>query len=718
MAESALPANRTLARVQKNSQIQTIRFALFFLFKRAALIFGTIFIGVFITIVLINRPVNVGWGVMPPQLDRNVELGISRALHKYQFNYPGYWQLPEDQKKIVTTEFVTELRAESKLDEPYLAKHIHWTFNALRFDWGRIAFTRASPQRFFDDGSSGFTLNDILVQYFPATLLLMGASYLLVFLLGLPLALHLSQNSNKFFDRFVSMIAPISSIPSWVIGILLITIVAVEMQLLPAYGMLDMFPPDTKWGYIPIILKHIILPVIAIFLSLFFQLVYSWRTLFLTFGNEDYVELGQAVGIPNKRLQRFYILKPTLPYVITSFSLTLISFWQMTMALETVFKWEGIGWLYVNVGLPNFWGESMYPGELIIALSLVVLFAYLLGAVVFILDIVYVFVDPRIKLKQRGESRRKARAVRAKGYGLRSFFVDLFAPRKKIRTQKAVRSKNALHEMRFSLKYQLEQLGRGLGTFFVELRKFPSAVFGFSIVILLFLGSIYAVIFLPYRQIGADWGRTTLTGKPAVPKLAQPVWTNAFRETDLLSTMFLDENSPEVRRIETVNEDGTKQFTISYSIDYPYGEFPSEMHLYLNGEFEDKKPFTAVSWITPDGREFNLKGTGVEPYTYYDFDEFINARRMVSQNENLSAWFNFTQIHPTPFFHILFADPESAAPKVVNGVHELRLTGVTFEENSDISTELMMLGQVYGLAGTDVFRRDLTVPLFWGCPLP
>ncbi len=162
--------------------------------------------------------------------------------------------------------------------------------------------------------------------------------------------------------------------------------------------MLNTLPPEHPIGYIPIVLKHMVLPVLAIFLSMFFQLVYTWRTFFMIYSEEDYVILGKAKGLPDRKLQQQYILKPAISYIITSFSLLLVSFWQMTMALELIFNWPGIGWLFTRVGLPNFWGESMYPGELVIAITLVVVFAYLLGMVVFLLDIIYVLVDPRVQI--------------------------------------------------------------------------------------------------------------------------------------------------------------------------------------------------------------------------------------------------------------------------------------------------------------------------------
>ncbi|MFH1446683.1 MAG: ABC transporter permease, partial [Chloroflexota bacterium] len=68
------------------------------------------------------------------------------------------------------------------------------------------------------------------------------------------------------------------------------------------------------------------------------------------------------------------------------------------------------------------------------------------------------------------------------------------------------------------------------------------------------------------------------------------------------------------------------------------------------------------------------------------------------------------------FHYILFADPDSNTPSLVKGTYQLRVDGLTFEEESDIQAEFVILGSVYGFAGTDNNRRDLSVPLFWGMP--
>ncbi len=716
MKEEADFTNQTIRKLQSIQKKLDLRGAFRYLFKKATLIVLTIFIGTFLTIIIMNRPVVLGLATNPPQLDTTIEKNIEKSVRIYQLENPFLNSLSVEDREAELDKYREKLIEESGINKPYFSKHLLWTMNALKFDWGEISVTDARPLAWWGQGLKRFNLNQIILQYLPMTLLLVGAAYLLLFIFGLPLALFLSQKVNSWYDRLITWIAPISSVPSWVIGILLIMLFAVELKILPAFGTFDTLPPETKWGYIPIILKHMILPVTAIFLSLFFQLVYSWRTIFVTFSNEDYVDLGIAMGMKPKRLRRDYILKPTLPFVITSFSLMLISFWQMTMALEIIFQWRGIGWLFINLGLPNFWGESMYPGEMVIAISLIVLFAYLLGITVFLMDIVYVLVDPRIRLVQNEPSLRSLRTHSKEWVkSWQSFKPEIFKKTGQIYTKKEKKVINLKSNIEF-FKQNFQTTNRNIKRFVMEVKRFPSAILGFFIIFLLIIGSIYAVVALPYEKIGVEWGRSTLTGRTDVPKLARPAWFNFFSDYKFLSTFNINDDSENVIRIEKPLETVGKQISIVYLFDYHYADFPTEMNLYLQGSFKEKNPFVSLKWVTPDGREFNLKGMGIAEERVYNFEENIPARRLVSQNKNWEEWFNFTKIFPTPYHYLLFADPEANTPKVLNGLYELRVSGITFEEDSDIKTELVMLGQVYGLAGTDYLRRDLSVPLFWGMP--
>jgi len=486
---------------------------------------------------------------------------------------------------------------------------------------------------------------------------------------------------------------------------------SVELKILPIGGIFDTIPPENLTGYIPIVLKHMILPVLSIVLSVFFQLVYTWRTYFVINSEEDYVDLGRAMGLSSKKLEKKYILKPSITYVITSFTLMLASFWQMTMALEAVFNWPGIGWLYINYGLPNFWGENMYQGELLIALTLVVIFAYLLGAVVFLLDIIYVILDPRIRLDQREQVLTLKRSHRKNKRNIQISKHPL-----RMRDYPLQKKKSQAVSIKFRITIAFAQFRKSLKWITGEIIRYPSAIIGLTIILLLIMGSIYAIIALPYEKIGAEWGKSTFTGQPSRPKLAKPAWINWFRSEDYLSTIKLSSMDGDAKILKQAVTEDVDQTTMMFAFDYDYDDIPSEMMIYLDGKFINKRPFASIKWITPDGRVFDLQGTSIVSGTLLDLESKLSLRRIVAANKNWQNWFVFGDVFPTPAHYLLFADPDSDQPEVVKGTYGLIIEGLTFEEGSDFQAEIVLLGKVYGLAGTDYYRRDLIVPLLWGMP--
>ena len=132
-----------------------------------------------------------------------------------------------------------------------------------------------------------------------------------------------------------------------------------------------------------------ILPVSAWLISAMFLTIYNWRTFFLIYASEDYVEMAKAKGLPDGMIERRYILRPTLPNIITSFALTLITLWTGAIITETVFNWPGIGQLYARA-------IGAFDTPVIVAN--VVIYAYLLALTVFLLDFIYALVDPRVRV--------------------------------------------------------------------------------------------------------------------------------------------------------------------------------------------------------------------------------------------------------------------------------------------------------------------------------
>ena len=223
--------------------------------------------------------------------------------------------------------------------------------------------------------------------------MLWGAANLILFFMAIFIALFLSRRYGSVPDKIVIAMTPTSSAPAWFYGLFLILIFAAVLQVLPFNGMVDAPVPQTKIGYALSVLKHLILPVSSIIISSVFLQSYNWRTFFLIYSSEDYVEMAKAKGLSDRDIERRYVLRPTLPTIITTFALLLITLWTGAIILETVFNWPGLGRaLYTAIGL--------YDIPVIVGST--VIYAYLLALTVFLLDFIYALVDPRVKIGSQG----------------------------------------------------------------------------------------------------------------------------------------------------------------------------------------------------------------------------------------------------------------------------------------------------------------------------
>ena len=700
-----------------------------YLVAKASTIALTIFAGVFITVLITNQPSRRGLG--PPvspfetSLEAQISLIVNSSIDFYTISpipldengnpdQQKIHQLVQEQRDALTA----KMRNEAGLNLPFLPRYLLWTIKALTFDWGNLGNRSGGGFTAFTTPTKG-SARDIIVLYLPNTLLLIGTAYLLVFLIGMPIALFLSRHYGSWLDRLFAVLSPVSSVPSWVLGILLLSLFAFQLKWLPFSGMTSSFKPDGAVQYFLDIIKHMILPVTAIVLSLVFQVVYMWRTFFVIYSEEDYVELARAKGLSAKLLERKYILRPALPYIITGFITSLITFWQLSMALEAVFRWPGLGWLYIHEALPNFWGESMEPGELIIVVGIVVIFAYLLGITIFVLDFIYVLVDPRIRLMPNDSARTQLKIKsRSASWGAR---LKAWMKGKDrdygTQAQGPVKKRGFSWNTRVqSFKQSLRQFGSRSRLFLQELRRYPSAIFGLTVILVLLAGSIYALVFLPYEQYGQEYDRNRLTGYSTIPRTAMPIWVNLFKSPDYLSTLILDEKSPSTNVSTTTLDNGWVEKTTEFTFDYSYREIPSEIFLYLDPQYTVKVPFVSLEWTSPDGSTVTLKNKAVGSTISYDFDEGINVNQILRQHPEWKNWYVKNDLYPTPAYELLFAQPGASQLAVQKGTYHLKVTSLLFEQDSDVQPELVLLGQVYGWAGTDYARRDLIIPLFWGMP--
>lgn len=341
---------------------------------RLVTLFITVVIGVYLTIVIAN---------MGGFVDLIIKGEIRDRVTQSFIVNPSFQQMdPEVRKNLIQEKIVLEEKRQG-LDTPIAIRNARYLTNALQLNLGR-AINMTS-----DSGSKQVRL--IILERLPATLLLMGTSQLFLFFSSIFIALSLSRNYGSIWDKVVIALSPTSAAPPWFYGIFFILIFAAALKILPFGGMVDSPPPSSTFDYAVSVLKHLTLPGLSLVISSFFISVYNYRTFFLIYSSEDYVDMAKAKGLPSRDIERTYILRPTLPTIITNFSLLIITLWTGALFTETVFLWPGLGrTLFQAIGL--------YDIPIIVGSTII--YAYLLAMTVFLLDFVYVLIDPRVKIGQ------------------------------------------------------------------------------------------------------------------------------------------------------------------------------------------------------------------------------------------------------------------------------------------------------------------------------
>lgn len=356
----------TLSRVLKYSGIRLIS------------LFVTVVIGIYLTIMIAN---------MGGYVDQMMKAEIQERITMQIQQNAAFRTMDPATKSQLTQERIQSEIERLNLDQPLVIRSFRFLKNALTLNLGRAMFLSS------DSGSRN--VKTIILERIPYTLLLMGTANLILFFSTLFLALALSRKYGSFIDKLVVTLSPTSSVPPWFYGIFLILIFAAVLKILPFGGVIDAPVPKDFLGRALSVGKHLILPASALILSSFFLSIYNWRTFFLIYSSEDYVETAKAKGLSSRDIERRYILRPTLPTIITSFALLLIALWTGAIITETVFQWPGLGRVtYRAIGL--------YDTPVIVGTTII--YAYLLAITVFLLDFIYALVDPRVKIGSGGGS--------------------------------------------------------------------------------------------------------------------------------------------------------------------------------------------------------------------------------------------------------------------------------------------------------------------------
>jgi peptide/nickel transport system permease protein len=234
-----------------------------------------------------------------------------------------------------------------------------------------------------------------------------------------------------------------------------------------------------------------------------------------------------------------------------------------------------------------------------------------------------------------------------------------------------------------------------------DLVRYPSAIFGLVVISILLGIGVYALVTIPYNEAVRLW-----RGGEDVwyqnPKYAAPVWMNVFSSKKAPVSFAVSTEDDGMAKTVTANSPDISTVDITYSFDYTYDDFPQEMTLYYKTEFADKLPFVSVVWLTPDGRKIKIVNMAVDHKSTYRFSQDPKLQKSLKTENVMQA---------------LFTDPKAKTAEPIKGKYQLVIQGTAFEKDADIDAQFVFHGDLYGLAGTDKYRRDLLLPLLYGTPI-
>ncbi len=275
-----------------------------------------------------------------------------------------------------------ELEVSYGLDKEWYERLPAVVGRVLVLDLGEARSIRAS------DGSN--SVGDIIIERLPRTVMLLTTSLLITAVIGLTLGVWLSTRPGSRIDRFVSYVAAITNgLPAWWAGILLILIFSFWLRILPSGGMYSTPPPQGIIASTLDLAWHALLPILTLVLVSIGPSIYVIRTMTLNVALQDHVTVARAKGLPEGFIRRRHILRVAAPPIVTGLILGLAATLGGSILIETVFAWDGMGQLYFK----TFSGQ---PDESII-IGLTFMFTLIYVAARLLLEILYVFLDPRVR---------------------------------------------------------------------------------------------------------------------------------------------------------------------------------------------------------------------------------------------------------------------------------------------------------------------------------
>lgn len=278
---------------------------------------------------------------------------------------------------------IERLRGVLGLDQPFPVQYLKFLRGAAQGNFG-VSYRQGRP------------VSEIISERLPATLELATVSAILAVVFGFMLGVFTAIRRNGWAANTIMTISLLGvSLPTFLIGILLIYLFSVELGWLPSFGRGEVV--DLGWWSTGLLtqsgLKALILPAITLGLYQMTLIMRLVRSEMLEVLRQDYIRFARARGLRNRSVYFRHALKNTLVPVITVTGLQLGSIIAFAIITETVFQWPGVGLLFINsiqfVDIPIMAAYLMLISVMFVAINLVV-------------DLLYFSIDPRLHVGRSG----------------------------------------------------------------------------------------------------------------------------------------------------------------------------------------------------------------------------------------------------------------------------------------------------------------------------
>lgn len=292
---------------------------------------------------------------------------------------------------------VEALAKQLGLDKPLYMQYLIWLWDVFHGQLGYSTTTRTD-------------ISADLIQYLPASLELIALAAIFQIVGSLILGIIAGRYSYKAPDNVVRVISYIGiSIPAFVLAIMLQLVFSWYLKIFPTTGELSvgMAAPPRVTGFVTIdaiiggqfgvlanALWHMVLPATALCVGAMCQDARIIRSGMVENKDKDYIMMARAQGLPDRTVTLKYQLKPSMIPAVTVMGLDIAALMANAFLVETVFNWPG----FANLGLTMMLNKDLNG---IVALVLVIGIMYAISNL--IVDVIVAYLDPRIRLMERGQ---------------------------------------------------------------------------------------------------------------------------------------------------------------------------------------------------------------------------------------------------------------------------------------------------------------------------